>query len=72
MTGFLKLLNFGVPNIERTTLRVIALRGGALTEQGRCAVRAPMTGAMRVQGNHVEVQTGAGVQSVAAKDCSTQ
>ena len=67
--GTMRLL---VPDIERTALRVIALRSGALTEQGRCALRAPMTGAMRVQGAHVVVQTSVGVQSVAPKDCSTQ
>ena len=38
--GTMRLL---VPDIERTTLRVIALQGGALTEQGRCALRAPLT-----------------------------
>ena len=67
--GTMRLL---VPDIERTTLRIIALRGGALTEQGRCALRAPITGAMRVQGAHVVVQTSMGVQSVAPKDCSTK
>ena len=67
--GSMRLL---VPDIDRTTLRVIALRGGALTEQGQCVLRAPMTGTMRVQGDHVVVQTGAGLQSVAPKDCSTQ
>lgn len=66
--GAMRLL---VPDTERRVLRVIALRDGALTEQGRCALREPMTGAMRVRGDHVLVQTGAGVQSVAPKDCST-
>jgi hypothetical protein len=66
--GAMRLL---VPDTERRVLRVIALRDGALTEQGRCALRDPMIGAMRVRGDHVLVQTGAGVQSVAPKDCST-
>lgn len=60
-----------VPDIERKTLRMIAWRGGSLTEERRCALRAPMTGAMHVQGDHVVVQTGAGFQSVAPKDCIT-
>ena len=38
--GLMRLL---VPDIERATLRVIALRGGALTEQARCVLCAPMT-----------------------------
>ena len=40
--GSMRLL---VPNIDRATLRVIALRGGALTEQAQCVLCSPMTGA---------------------------
>jgi len=65
--GTMRLL---VPDTARTALRMIALRGGVLTEQGRCALQAPMTGAMRVHGTHVTVQTSLGVQSIAPKDCS--
>lgn len=61
-----------VPDVERTTLRVIAWQGSALTERGRCALLAPMSGAMHVQGDHVLVQTSLGVQTVAPKNCSKQ
>lgn len=59
-----------VPDVTRLLLRLIALEGGRLVEVGRCAVSAPVTGAIRVV-SRIEVSIGlaSGQRTIVLNDC---
>lgn len=59
-----------VPDVTRLQLRVIALVDARLVETGRCALRAPVTGAIRIiSPTEVSVDLSTGRQVIAPKDC---
>jgi hypothetical protein len=59
-----------VPDAARLRLRVIALEGGGLFEVRRCALSAPLTGAMRVTApSQVSVDLRSGPQLIVLSDC---
>lgn len=65
--GRIRLL---VPDTARLNLRVIALEGGRLFEVRRCALPAPLTGAIRVIAPSViSVDLRSGPQSIMLNDC---
>jgi hypothetical protein len=59
-----------VPDAPRLRLRLIALEGGGLVEVGRCAVPAPVTGAIRVVSTSVvSIGLASGQRMIALNDC---
>lgn len=59
-----------VPDATRLRLRLIALEGSRLVEVGRCAVPAPVTGAVRVvSASEVSIGLASGQQRIALSDC---
>jgi|CXWL01.1.fsa_nt_gi hypothetical protein len=59
-----------VPDAARLSLRVIALEGGRLVEARRCALFAPLTGALRVIApSEISVDLRSGPQSIVLSDC---
>lgn len=65
--GRMRLL---VPDTTRLWLRLIALEGGGLVEVGRCAVPAPVTGAIRVvSSSAVSIGLASGRRMIALDDC---
>jgi len=60
-----------VPDVARERLRIIALQQGRLVERGRCALPAPVTGAVRmVSPAAVSVELATGPHTLALADCS--
>lgn len=59
-----------LPDDSRRVLRRVALRGGALVEIARCALQAPLTGALRVgAAGEILAETADGPQTLAAEAC---
>jgi hypothetical protein len=59
-----------VPDTARLLLRVVALEGGRLVEVRRCALPAPLTGALRVVApSEVAVDLRSGPRSIVWSDC---
>lgn len=68
MGGRMRLL---VPDASRLGLRMIAFEGGRLFEVGRCALSAPVTGALKViSPSEVSVGLYSGPEVIALKDCT--
>lgn len=67
IAGRMRLL---VPDATRTSLRIVALEGGRLLETGRCALSAPITGAIKLSSpGEVSVGTPSGRQLVNLSAC---
>jgi len=59
-----------LPDGTRRHLRIIALKAGNLVETGRCELRSPATGPIRlVSSSQVSVSLDSGQQVIALKDC---
>ena len=62
-----------VPDAARRYLRIIALENGRLVETGRCALSAPVTGAIRrISPDEVSAGVLAGRQRIVPGDCLQQ
>jgi hypothetical protein len=67
IAGRMRLL---VPDVTRRHLRIITLEGGRLVETGRCALSAPITGAIRlISPREVSVGVFSGRQAVDLNAC---
>jgi len=67
IAGGMRLL---VPDAARLHLRIIALENGRLVETGRCALSAPVTGAIRlISPGEVSVGVLSGRQVIVLNDC---
>ncbi len=67
VAGRMRLL---VPDVSRRHLRIITLESGRLVESGRCALPAPLTGAIRLLSpREVSVGISSGQQVITPGDC---
>lgn len=61
-----------IPDATRLQLRIIALAGASLVEAGRCALPAPVTGAVRViSPSEISLGLVSGRQVIVLNDCQT-
>jgi hypothetical protein len=59
-----------VPDTTRTQLRIIGLESGRLVETGRCALSAPLTGAISaVSADEISVVLASGAQRITPANC---
>ncbi|MFT5449674.1 MAG: hypothetical protein ACI9DC_004871 [Gammaproteobacteria bacterium] len=59
-----------VPDFTRRFLRIIALRGGALVEVGRCPLAEPISGALtRISETEISISSTKDKQSFSPLDC---
>jgi hypothetical protein len=66
--GRMRLL---VPDFTRSSLRIIALKGGELKELGRCALDTPITGAISaISPQQLSISSSSGGQLITLADCA--